>query len=301
MIDRGRACVENLSKITLGTVQLGMNYGMANVTGQPSREQAFQILDTAALVGINSLDTAVAYGTSEQVIGDYLHERKTDFFVTSKFKVSNEDPSGDLQQKIYKTRQHLDKVDLYLFHDGQNMIQHAKRLEEPLRRMKEEGFTRFLGASVYEVEEIEAFLQFDWLTGIQIPMNILDGRIVQSGLLEEMQKRGITVFVRSVFLQGLLCMERAPERYAFLNPFVEELRDVAKAEKMSLMELAVAYIRDLPGVSSLVLGCENVEQVQNNAELITVQSVSPAGAEAVRSIASKVPIEEAMLRIQGKK
>lgn len=295
------ACMGRLSKFTLGTVQLGMNYGMANATGQPSKEQAFDILRCAAEEGITSLDTAVAYGTSEQVIGDYLKETGESFFVTSKFKVGDETPEKDLELKQQMTREHLGKVDLYFFHDGQNMIRYANRLEEPLRRMQEEGFTRYLGASVYEVEEIEAFLQYDWLKGIQVPMNILDDRIVRTGLLEELKKRGVTVFVRSVFLQGLLCMDQAPERFAFLTPYVEELRDVAKAEQMSLMELSVAYIRDLSGVSSLVLGCETAEQVRQNAKLINVKSISNAGTEAVRAIASRVPIEEAMLRILGKK
>lgn len=295
------AFMGSLSKFTLGTVQLGMNYGMANATGQPSKEQAFGILDTAVRAGINSLDTAVAYGTSELVIGDYLKESGNRLFVTSKFKVGDENPTKDLEAKKELTREHLGQVDLYFFHDGQNMIRHAARLEESLRRMQEEGFTKHLGASIYEVEEIEAFLQYDWLKGIQVPMNILDDRIVRSGLLEELKKRGVTVFVRSVFLQGLLCMEKVPERFAFLEPYVEELRDVAKEEEMSLMELSVAYIRDLPGISSLVLGCETAEQVQQNADLINVKPISAAGTDAIRAIAGRVPIEEAMLRILGKK
>ena len=294
-------CMGKISKFTLGTVQLGMNYGMANATGQPSREQAFEILDAAAAVGIDSLDTAVAYGTSEQVIGEYLDQSQNRFFVTSKFKVGDEEPEKDLALKKSLTEAHLGKVDLYFFHDGQNMIRYANRLEEPMRRMQEEGFTRYLGASVYEVEEIEAFLEYDWLKGIQVPMNILDDRIVRSGLLAELEKRGVTVFVRSVFLQGLLCMDQVPEKYEFLAPYVAELRDVAKAEEMSLKELSVSYIRDLPGISSLVLGCETVEQVRQNAELINVKRISEAGTDAIRAIAGKVPIEEAMLRILGKK
>ena len=181
------------------------------------------------------------------------------------------------------------------------MKAYGERLRDAMEKMKEAGEVKILGASVYEASEVEAFLDYDWLSAIQIPMNILDCRISQSGLLEELHKKGVTVFVRSVFLQGLLCMEQVPERYDFLASYVGEFRDIAKSEGMTLRELAVSYIRDLPGVSSLVLGCERKEQVKENAELVDAKRISVAGIEAVRSLAKKVPIEEAMDRIMGKK
>lgn len=291
----------NISKFTLGTVQLGMNYGMANMTGQPSKEQAFGILDQAALSGVTSLDTAVAYGSSEQVIGEYLQKCANRYFITSKFKLGNEDPVQKLEEQKRLTMEHLGKVDLYFFHNGEELVRYAKQLQEPLLELRERGVTRFLGASVYEAKEIETFLKYDWLQGIQIPMNILDDRLRRCGLLEELYKRGTVVFVRSVFLQGLLCMEQIPERYDFLASYVRELKDIAKSEEMTLMEMSVAYIRDLQGVSSLVLGCETAGQVTQNAELMNAKRISAAGTEAIRALAARVPIEEAMLRIQGKK
>jgi len=293
--------VGKLSKFTLGTVQLGMNYGMANTTGQPSTQQAFEILDAAAAAGVNSLDTAVAYGTSEEVIGSYLKESSNRFVITSKFKVGEEDPVKGFEEEKRKTVEHLGKVDFYFFHDAQQMELYGAKLRDSMERMKEEGAARFLGASVYEAGEVEKFLDYDWLSAIQVPMNILDDRIAGSGLLEELQKKGKIVFVRSVFLQGLLCMDHAPERYAFLAPYVEQFRDIAKSEDMTLRELSAAYIRDLPGVTSLVLGCETSRQVSENADLINIKSISQGGTDAIRALAKKVPIEEAMARITGKK
>ena len=78
--------IERPSKFTLGTVQLGTNYGMANTTGMPDEKAAFGILDAAREAGVVSLDTASHYGTSEQVVGDWLRDRKLPTFVVSKFK-----------------------------------------------------------------------------------------------------------------------------------------------------------------------------------------------------------------------
>ena len=75
------------SKLILGTVQFGMNYGIANREGQPDLDKVRAILRSAAGHGIRILDTAAAYGTSETVIGAVLAEDpalKQHFQVVSK-------------------------------------------------------------------------------------------------------------------------------------------------------------------------------------------------------------------------
>ena len=60
------------SVLSLGTAQLGLSYGINNTDGKPDEKKAFEILDCALENGINTLDTAAAYGESEQVIGRWL-------------------------------------------------------------------------------------------------------------------------------------------------------------------------------------------------------------------------------------
>ena len=62
------------SKITLGTVQFGLDYGIANTDGKPSYEKARDIVATACENGITSFDTAAAYGDSEKVLGQIFKE-----------------------------------------------------------------------------------------------------------------------------------------------------------------------------------------------------------------------------------
>ncbi len=54
-----------LSKISLGTVQFGMDYGIANVRGKVDKEEVFKIMDLASSKKIGFLDTAYSYGESE--------------------------------------------------------------------------------------------------------------------------------------------------------------------------------------------------------------------------------------------
>lgn len=81
-----------ISAMTLGTVQLGMEYGIANKSGMPSAQKAFEILDTAIEGGINSFDTSNGYGESEEVLGKYFTRQDScgEFsfpLVTTKFRV----------------------------------------------------------------------------------------------------------------------------------------------------------------------------------------------------------------------
>lgn len=291
-----------ISRFMLGTVQLGLNYGMANTSGKPSQEKAREILRTAHDVGVTVLDTAAAYGTSEEVVGSYLKANDHNMLAISKFKLWSDDPVAELKGQIDKSRQLLGKVDGYMFHDADQMRKHHEVVKDILLDMKQTDRMAFVGSSVYTAEDVEDFLErCPWLEAVQIPMNVLDTRIVQRGLLQELQKRGVAVFVRSVFLQGMLCMDRAPEKFSFMQPSLDAINEVAKAGGMTLPQMAVAYIRDLPGVTSLVLGCETPEQVRDNANMINTRRLTDSELADIREISRKAPIEHCMDVILGKK
>ena len=65
----------NISKITLGTAQLGFDYGISNKKGKPTDDQSYRILQTALDNGITSFDTAPVYGNSENLIGNFLKNK----------------------------------------------------------------------------------------------------------------------------------------------------------------------------------------------------------------------------------
>lgn len=66
----------DMSVFTLGTVQLGMDYGLGEHTQKPPKEAAFALLDRAAACGVNALDTANNYGDSERTIGEWLRMKR---------------------------------------------------------------------------------------------------------------------------------------------------------------------------------------------------------------------------------
>ena len=265
------------SRMSLGTVQLGLDYGIANMDGKPSQQQSFEVLSTAFSGGVTALDTAASYGNSEKVIGEYFrtHGGRDGVFITTKCGVNRADATEDEVRAIVRAslEQSLvnlgtDRVDCLMLHRAEDIDEHPDALPKVLSELKSEGLIGNAGISIYHPESLRRPLETDVFTMVQAPMNMFDHALKNSGYMEELKKRNIALIIRSVFLQGLFFLD--PDQ---MPP--SELRDVAgrqlrvihelaQREDMTMAELAISYIRDMPGVTSLVLGAEKPGQVRQN-------------------------------------
>ena len=78
---------KRLSKISIGSANFGINYGINNKK-KISYEEVTEILNFAKKIKINKIDTAQTYGDSEKVIGKYISTTETDWNITTKFSYS---------------------------------------------------------------------------------------------------------------------------------------------------------------------------------------------------------------------
>jgi aryl-alcohol dehydrogenase-like predicted oxidoreductase len=300
-----------ISKITLGTVQLGLKYGMANKTGKPSLKTAHEMIDTALSGGINCFDTSHEYGDSEEVLGSYfsmpVNKQKDHVFVT-KFKLDKlGDSEGGLVEKTAydfasesMKKLGIDKIPVLMLHNSNDLVRFGDLVPNALSKLKKDGLIDHAGVSVYHVSEAEEMLRNDIYDAIQLPMNLFDQRFITSGMLDKMHKKDITVFVRSVFLQGMFFMDpdAIPENLMFASGYVRELREMSLDENVGIPEVAFSFIRDLEGVSSVVLGAETPLQVHENTKLINCPLLSPKIREKVGIMFGDVPIEKIMTEIR---
>lgn len=265
---------KELSSMSLGTVQLGLNYGIANKDGKPDRQKSFAMLNAALENGVTSLDTARGYGDSEQVLGSFFKQYNADLpFITTKFYTTVPSGSGDaaVEKEIVESiessleRLGVKKVNCVLMHRAEDMTKHGSIVSKTLEKLIKKGYTDIAGASVYYPEEVDEMLKNELYQAIQIPMNLFDQKLIQNGHLEKLRKREICVFVRSIFLQGLFFLDPSrmniPELETYAAPHIRTLRRLAERADMSIAQFAVSFVRDLPGVTSLVLGADTPEQV----------------------------------------
>ena len=267
----------NISALSLGTVQLGVSYGINNADGKPSQETANAILDAALAGGINTLDTAGAYGDSELVIGNWLKTvdpEKRPFIVTKAANLEHGSLDAlrkDLFAKVKSSKERLgvEQLDMLMLHHFDDFMCDKDNVHKVMHELKDAGEVRFLGASAYSHHDYGevADTGFD---ATQIPINLFDWCQIENGGLKKLEESGMMVFVRSVYLQGLVFQK--PENLAphmeFARPTLEKFQFLCNKYALDPATLALSYALSLPGITSLVLGSEKTEQVQQNVALM---------------------------------
>ena len=296
---------KKISPMTLGTVQLGMNYGIANKDGKPDEQKSFSILRAALENGVTSLDTAKAYGDSELVIGRFLKtwEGETPNITTKVPKLQGESPK-ELEQFVTESvessleRLGVNKVDAVMLHGAQDPIIHGKACADAVKALLDHGYTDKVGVSVYTAEDISGMLPYDIFSVTQVPMSIFDQRLIADGSIAKLQERDYTVFVRSVFLQGLFFLDPDklddPILAEHAAPKIRLLRQIAEANNMTVAQLAIAFMRDCGGTTSLVLGADTPEQVRSNIAYFDTPTLDEAVMAQLRREFANVDIPAIM-------
>ncbi len=277
---------EKFSAFSLGTVQLGMAYGLGEFAVKPTREEAFSLLNTAKNGGVNVLDTANNYGDSEKIIGEWLatlspEERP---FVVTKIgpfdHSSKEVLRADILSQVENCLKTLgvSTIDMMMIHSFADYDKNKETVSATLDELKAEGKIRYTGVSVYSEDDyfVVAKSRFD---AVQIPLNVFDWRQIESGGIKALADAGIAIFARSVFLQGLvfLSLDELDPRMDFCRPYLEKYKALCEKFNMSPAVLALSYVLSVPGVISVVLGCQIAKQAQDNCLLMDeVRTLSEA-------------------------
>lgn len=297
--------MKNISKMTLGTVQLGLNYGIANNDGKPSQEKSFAILNAALESGINCLDTARGYGDSEEVIGAFLkaHKGQRPAIVTKIPKLQGNNPK-ELEKFATEAMEKslsalgVNKVEAVMLHGADDPKKYGSACADAMKSLITNGYTDKVGVSVYTSEDIKNMLKYDIFSLTQVPMSIFDQRLIIDGSINKLKERDYIIFVRSVFLQGLFFLNpdtmTDPILVEHVAPRLRLLGQIADDENMSIAELAIAFIRDLEGVTSLVLGADTPEQVTTNIACFNTQPLKAEICEKLKREFVSIDIPEIM-------
>lgn len=245
-------------KVVLGTVQFGCQYGI-NSAGRPNQQAVCDILKEAQNSGISTLDTSSAYGNAEVILG----ECGTDGFrVVSKFPKGN----VSVKDRFNLSLQYLNKTKLfgYLMHHF-DVYRENSAIWDEFKRLRDERKVEKIGFSLYLPEELELLLnnKVDF-TILQLPYNLFDRKF--EPYLEELHKQGVEIHVRSTFLQGLFFKDRStlPEKLLPMRKYLEELDKYAGTTGLSIAEIALNYNLHNPNIDGVLIGVDNVEQLQAN-------------------------------------
>jgi uncharacterized protein len=255
-------------KLILGTVQFGLNYGVNNALGKPSEKGVEEILSHAYKQGIEILDTADAYGDATKLIGDYHQNHDNKFNVITKFKDISE---SEIEKWVTDTLEKLQIPSLFacLFHSTTEYLNNPN-LIKGLTHFYNQGLIKNIGVSIYTNEQFEKVIHDPSVQLIQLPYNLLDNSNQRDSLIKKAKNNNKIIHVRSVFLQGLFFMDldKLPQKLKPLKPELEYLQQLTQKYNIPMQTLALKYVASNPDIDGILIGVDNIYQLQANTEAI---------------------------------
>lgn len=258
-----------ICKLGLGTVQWGMDYGVTNSTGKTRLNEVKQILSFAGKAGITLLDTAVMYGDAETVLGKC---ELTGFRVVTKTrryrndavtKMDAQDLTGTFFNSLARIRQ-SSVYGLLVHHADDLLAPGGQWLIDAMQALKQIGKVSKIGVSVYDRQQIESLLNRFTPDIIQVPVNVLDQRLLTDGTLARLHALDIEIHARSAFLQGLLLMppDAMPSYFVPWQAQIEVWHLAYQAQGLMPQQAALGFVCDLKEITQVIIGVESLTQLQ---------------------------------------
>ena len=279
----------SVSPLALGTVELGMDYGIPvpGAYGRPSSSAAERLVHAALDGGINFIDTAQAYGNSEAVLGRALRGRRQRVVLATKATVQADGKTlrGDaLRRAMLAGLENslrllqTDYVDIWQIHnvDG-DLLDQSELVAEVFSEARSRGIALWRGGSFYGPELPLAALAYDLFDIVQVTFSVFDQRL-RDKLFPSATAVGVGILVRSILLQGVLT-ERAdylPDRLEHLRAISRRFRDLVAAEGRGLTpaQVAIGFGLAEPRIGSVLIGVRSEAELEENLGAATA-TLSP--------------------------
>tara|TARA_B100001287_G_scaffold62031_1_gene50124 strand:+ start:26564 stop:27439 length:876 start_codon:yes stop_codon:yes gene_type:complete len=257
-----------MNKLAIGTAQFGMDYGVSSSPGKVELSEIKKILDHAKSININMLDTALAYGNSEKILGDF---NVNDFKVVTKTrhfsnsKITDEDLNL-LNYDFSKSLKNLKLNSVYglLIHNPNDLMKPgASKIIEFIQTLKKTNKIKKIGVSIYENKHLSFVLENFDIDLVQVPLNIFDRRLIDNGMLELLSQEGLEVHARSIFLQGLMLMQdtRRPRKFDRWDSLWKSWHEWLNDYKISPLEASIRYVMSFSEISKVLVGVDSINQL----------------------------------------
>jgi len=257
-----------LSKLSLGTVQFGLDYGVNNELGKPSQDNVNKIVEYVVSKGVNFLDTAQSYGNSEEVVG--IASKPFDSLnIISKVKSEVFEKNLMNSVEISLKKLNVKSIFALLLHDSKLLANWKSEKNLKIQNLKNKKLIKYFGVSIYTKEDFELALNIDSINIIQIPYNIFDQRAIKESWFKRAKEKNKLLFIRSVYLQGLLLMNKddASNKINNVGNYLDKLDYYCNKLKISRNELALSFVNTTCEESIILFGCDTLSQAKENIDI----------------------------------
>jgi aryl-alcohol dehydrogenase-like predicted oxidoreductase len=277
----------HVSALALGTVELGLDYGIAvpGEFGRPTEAEAIRLIHTALDSGMNLIDTARAYGESEAVLGRALRGRRREVVLATKVRTQRDDgttpTSDDLRQHMLESLEtslrllQTEYVDIWQVHNVDTaLLAQRELLAEIFTAARRSGKARAIGGSTYGVAMPMAAIESDLFDMLQVTYSVLDQRMSDQ-VLPTATERDIGIVVRSILLKGALTArgDYLPAHLAELRTRSHQFRALVDYSSLNLSpaQMAVAFGLAHPHIQSVLIGVRSEQELREALGAVAVE------------------------------
>ena len=260
----------NISKLILGTAQLGFKYGISNKRGKLPAKEADKILDSALSSGVTAFDTAQSYQESEQLIGKFINKITTKnpiniYTKLSRQKFENKTIFFESVKKSLSKLQ-VDSIFGLLVHSPRMISEWRSEYSEWLNEAKQKSMIKYAGVSVYTENDAALALNHPDFDIIQMPLNVFDQRAISHDTIEKAVTNNKLLIFRSIFLQGLLCLkpDDLSEKMSFAEPYLARYRKICQESQIDPLFGAFKFAQYFSGEFPIIVGLETKSQLEKN-------------------------------------
>ena len=265
--------------LAIGTAQFGLDYGISNSAGKVKLPEIKKIIKLASDSGIDTIDTAMAYGDSEELLGKCSLEN---FKIITKIGAIQESENRIENWILDEVHLSLEKLKLnniygLLLHRPNELIsKKGETLFYSIQNLKKLGLVKKIGISIYSTDELVSILDSYDIDIVQLPLNIFNREAINNDILKVLKSRDIEIHARSCFLQGLLLMEQKniPIKFKkWSNLFIDWHEWLIKND-ISPAQGCLSFLNSINEIDKVIVGVENVKQLQELINYSSVQSIT---------------------------
>lgn len=261
------------SKLALGSANFGLDYGVANNSGKISESELSEILLFAQEACIEVVDTAQAYGDSEARIGSLCGDAHFNFVTKIGTEFLNEPCHYNVISSVKQSCRRLNQSRLYavMLHRPEVLLgNQGREVVRELQILKEKGIASKVGVSIYSPEILTALSRVFEPDIVQVPFNLFDQQILSSGWSDKLKSAGIEIHTRSVFLQGLLLMQRSSLPKYFIKHWPAHFQawyEFLDYNGVNALEVALKFALNQDWIDRIVVGVDSVSQLKALVEI----------------------------------
>jgi len=273
----------SIDRLVLGTAALGLPYGLppAGATAPVLVDEAVVagLIDAARQGGIDVFDTAPAYGVAEERLGRCLGSAATVWTKVDARLTVLDDLPAQVPRSIDLSLSRLQRprVEVLQWHNWTAALGADAGWRAAWDAVARDPRVGARGCSTYGVEDALAAVRSGCFQVIQVEGNLLNPRVLDA-LTEPARQHGVTVAVRSVFLQGVLTPKGGtlPPHLAALGAARDRAMARSKALGLPLHHLALRAILDHPVAPRVLVGLDGRDQVADSIAAAALPPLSSA-------------------------